>query len=83
MGARGRGTYVRSLIRDLGTALCTGGCLTSLIRTRVGPFSATDAWTIQTLKQVSGPEAYLIDLDGARDLLNPSPVEIPTPPAIQ
>ena len=35
----GRGTYVRSLIRDLGATLCTGGCLTSLIRTRVGPFT--------------------------------------------
>lgn len=34
----GRGTYVRSLIRDWGAALGVGGCLTALTRTRVGPF---------------------------------------------
>lgn len=34
----GRGTYVRSLIRDWGAQFGAGGCLTSLVRTRVGPF---------------------------------------------
>lgn len=38
----GRGTYVRSLIRDWGRALGTGGCLTRLTRTRVGPFRVED-----------------------------------------
>jgi tRNA pseudouridine55 synthase len=37
------GTYVRSLARDLGAALGVGGHLTSLRRTRVGPFDITDA----------------------------------------
>jgi tRNA pseudouridine55 synthase len=37
------GTYVRSLARDLGAALGIGGHLTSLRRTRVGPFDITDA----------------------------------------
>lgn len=32
------GTYIRALARDLGTALGTGGHLTALRRTRVGPF---------------------------------------------
>lgn len=32
----GKGTYIRSLARDLGTALGSGGHLLSLIRTRVG-----------------------------------------------
>ncbi|HHV22181.1 MAG TPA: tRNA pseudouridine(55) synthase TruB [Propionibacterium sp.] len=32
------GTYVRALARDLGAALGTGGHLTALRRTRVGPF---------------------------------------------
>ncbi len=78
----GRGTYVRSLIRDLGVMLCAGGCLTSLVRTRVGPFTVADAWTIETLKEASGPQAYLIDLNRARDLLDRRPVEIPArPPA--
>jgi tRNA pseudouridine55 synthase len=34
----GKGTYIRSLARDLGAALGTGGMLTELRRTAVGPF---------------------------------------------
>lgn len=37
------GTYVRSLARDLGTALGVGGHLTMLRRTRVGPFTVDGA----------------------------------------
>jgi tRNA pseudouridine55 synthase len=37
------GTYIRALARDLGAALAVGGHLTSLRRTRVGPFSVSDA----------------------------------------
>lgn len=37
------GTYVRALARDLGRALGTGGHLTALRRTRVGPFRLADA----------------------------------------
>lgn len=36
------GTYVRALARDLGSALGTGGHLTSLRRTRVGAFTLAD-----------------------------------------
>ena len=36
--ACGRGTYIRSLARDIGVALDTGGTLASLRRTAVGPF---------------------------------------------
>ncbi|MGB2984432.1 MAG: tRNA pseudouridine(55) synthase TruB [Phycisphaerae bacterium] len=68
----GRGTYVRSLIRDLGEKLGTGGCLTSLVRRRVGPFAESDAWTFESLKAAAGPEEYLIDLDRARELLDPN-----------
>lgn len=35
----GRGTYIRSLARDIGMALGTGGHLASLRRTAVGPFN--------------------------------------------
>ncbi|MEM1422581.1 MAG: tRNA pseudouridine(55) synthase TruB [Planctomycetota bacterium] len=41
----GRGFYVRSLARDLGHALGTGGMLAALRRTAVGPFTAGDAQT--------------------------------------
>jgi tRNA pseudouridine55 synthase len=37
------GTYIRALARDLGEALGTGGHLTALRRTRVGPFTVADA----------------------------------------
>ncbi len=33
-----KGTYVRSLIEDIGRALCVGAHMTALVRTRVGPF---------------------------------------------
>lgn len=37
------GTYIRALARDLGSALGTGGHLTALRRTHVGPFAVADA----------------------------------------
>jgi tRNA pseudouridine55 synthase len=47
----GRGTYVRSLARDLGEALGVGGYLTQLRRTRVGPFAAETAVTLEGLER--------------------------------
>ncbi|MBG0815867.1 tRNA pseudouridine(55) synthase TruB [Planomonospora sp. ID82291] len=43
------GTYIRALARDLGAALGTGGHLTSLRRTRVGPYDLSMAHTIEEL----------------------------------
>ncbi|WP_194408958.1 tRNA pseudouridine(55) synthase TruB [Microbacterium cremeum] len=40
------GTYIRSLARDLGTALGVGGHLTVLRRTRIGPFQVETATSI-------------------------------------
>jgi tRNA pseudouridine55 synthase len=37
------GTYIRAIARDLGAALGTGGHLTALRRTRVGPYRVADA----------------------------------------
>ncbi len=45
----GRGTYIRSIARDLGEALGTGGYLTALRRTRVGPFTADDALAVEQI----------------------------------
>ena len=39
----GKGTYIRSLARDLGERLGCGGLVQTLRRTRVGPFAAEDA----------------------------------------
>ncbi len=65
----GRGTYVRAIIRDLGERLRTGGCLTSLVRRRVGPFVEEEAWSLDGIRDADGPGDYLIDLDRARKLL--------------
>jgi tRNA pseudouridine55 synthase len=40
------GTYVRALARDLGASLGTGGHLTRLRRTRVGPYAIAQAQTL-------------------------------------
>ena len=45
------GTYIRAIARDLGAALGTGGHLTALRRTRVGPYRISDA---RTLAQLAG-----------------------------
>ncbi|MEO3756450.1 tRNA pseudouridine(55) synthase TruB [Streptomyces sp. B6B3] len=45
------GTYVRALARDLGAALGTGGHLTALRRTRVGPYTLDAARTLDALRE--------------------------------
>lgn len=45
------GTYVRALARDLGAALGVGGHLTSLRRTRVGPYRLDTAHTLEELEK--------------------------------
>lgn len=64
----GRGTYVRSLIRDLGATLGTGGCLTSLARTRVGPFAVEDGWTFERLEKATLGE-FLVPMERLVTLL--------------
>jgi len=43
------GTYIRALARDLGLSLGTGGHLTVLRRSKVGPFDVADASTLENL----------------------------------
>lgn len=58
----GRGTYVRSLARDIGSALGTGGYLAGLVRTGVGRFRIEDAVNLETLA-ADGVERFLIPPD--------------------
>jgi len=51
----GKGTYIRSLARDIGAELEVGGMLASLVRTEVGGFTLGDA----------------VELDGLDDPLDP------------
>jgi tRNA pseudouridine55 synthase len=76
----GRGTYIRALIRDLGARLHTGGCLTALERTAVGPFTVQEAWSLDRLAAAK-PDDYLISMDQAAQRLSPQqpPLDRPIP----
>ncbi len=43
-----KGTYIRSLVRDLGELLESGAYLKALCRTRIGNFRLSDAWELET-----------------------------------
>lgn len=45
-----KGTYIRSLIRDIGIKLGTYACMTDLIRTKQGNFNIEDSYTIDDVK---------------------------------
>ena len=44
-----KGTYIRSLIRDIGASLNTGAIMTSLRRTKQGIFNIEDAYTLDSI----------------------------------
>jgi len=50
-----KGTYIRSLARDLGKALGSGGHLTRLVRTRIGEYQLADAFSIAALEALRPP----------------------------
>jgi len=57
-----KGTYVRSLGQEIAQKLGTLGHLTSLRRTRCGPFSLDRAWTVQDIREapeLARKEGYL------------------------
>lgn len=45
-----KGTYIRSLIRDMGEFLGCGACMQSLVRTRAGQFFLDDAVTLSAVE---------------------------------
>ena len=59
-----KGTYIRSLIRDIGKKLNTYGCMASLCRTRQGKFKIEDSYTIDEIKN---NKYQVIDLNKALD----------------
>ncbi len=67
------GTYIRSLARDLGTALGVGGHLTALRRSRVGDFDVADAVTVDGLVET----AMLTPAAAAVRVLDALPVSAP------
>ena len=66
----GKGTYIRSLARDLARALGTVGHVVLLRRTACGPFHEQDAISLESLRELGqcpGPRTYLLPVETALD----------------
>jgi tRNA pseudouridine55 synthase len=69
----GKGMYVRSLARDLAAALGTYGHVKELRRTRVGPFRAKDAISLEKLEELGHNGAALTALLALKTALDDIP----------
>jgi tRNA pseudouridine synthase B len=49
----GKGTYIRTIINDIGEKLGCGGIMTSLVRTSSGGFTLDDCFTFEQIQQAS------------------------------
>ena len=60
-----KGTYIRTLCQDIGEKLGCGGCMKSLLRTRVAAFALKDALKLDELesKLKSGDESFIHSVD--------------------
>ena len=58
-----KGTYVRTLCKDIGEALGCGGCMAALRRTAAGSYDLSQAVALQTLLETQEPEQYLRPVD--------------------
>lgn len=68
----GKGTYVRSLARDIGRVLGCYGHVAALRRTRVGPFSIEDCVTLEEIEEARAHDAAPAALEIAS--FEPGPV---------
>ena len=78
----GRGTYVRSLVRDIGDAFGAGGVITSLRRDRVGPFALPDSVDLDDLDRTRDPAELVTELEKAREMLSSANVVVPDRPPV-
>ena len=58
-----KGTYIRTLCRDIGEALGCGGCMAALRRTAAGAYTLADAVPLQELLDTAEPEKYIRSVD--------------------
>ena len=58
-----KGTYIRTLCKDIGEKLGCGGCMESLRRVAAGEYTIGEAVPLQTLLDTEEPEKYLRDVD--------------------
>ena len=58
-----KGTYIRTLCKDIGEALGCGGCMAALRRVQAGEYTIEEAVPLQTLLDADKPEEYLRPVD--------------------
>ncbi len=58
-----KGTYIRTLCKDIGDALGCGGCMAALRRVRAGEYTVDEAVPLETLLECDNPEQYLRPVD--------------------
>ena len=58
-----KGTYIRTLCKDIGEALGCGGCMAQLRRVRAGEYTIEEAVPLQVLLDAENPEEYLRPVD--------------------
>jgi tRNA pseudouridine55 synthase len=73
-----KGTYVRTLVEDMGEVLGCGAHLTDLRRIQVGPFELADAVTSEELVHVAADEGF----DGLDKLMIPMEKALTNWPAV-
>ncbi len=55
-----KGTYIRSLVHDIGEAIGCGACLTALCRLRSGEFDLSECFTLDHLQELNDPISVLL-----------------------
>ena len=58
-----KGTYIRTLCKDIGLALGCGGCMQELRRVNAGAYTIEEAVPLQELLETESPEKYLRHVD--------------------
>ncbi len=58
-----KGTYIRTLCKDIGEALGCGGCMEALRRTCAGEYTIDEAVPLETLLTAENPGEYLRNVD--------------------
>ena len=58
-----KGTYIRTLCKDIGLALGCGGCMAQLRRVTAGAYTIEEAVPLQELLDTTEPEKYLRAVD--------------------
>ena len=58
-----KGTYIRTLCKDIGQALGCGGCMAALRRVQAGEYTISESVPLMELLETAEPEKYLRPVD--------------------